>query len=652
MMSEADTFLSGTQIAIMQSPEVATRARARVQALKPDLAPAAIQRLYAYREAGTVVFDLQATGSEPVYTQAYLDAVMEEYINFRKETRSDASQSALAAVTEQLSKIDKEVNETEEQMLDFQKQNNVVLLEEQGSKNATYVVNLNSQLTTLNTEYQLLSKLTLDQNIDRHANSNPNPAATAQNSGKDPATATNSSSNDATEKANNLNAAAQFLNPENEYRQADQQIKLLRLQLDELSKKLKPKHPKIISMTTEIQRQETLLEMYKKQSIEQLDNRRESLRLQIENLQELIKSEETKALDVNRRMAEYRRMKEKSQRLNALRETLSSSINNIDITQNTDQEMISIMEHAGAANVVRVGMVDMLLNGAVMGLVAAVAILFLLDRVDDRVNSFSELRDHFEEPVLGQIPMDTAGERRHSRSKPVPEHQSPLLVHDDTRHIYAESYRNIRSSLLFMAIDGTRPKTLLVTSAIPNEGKSNFSANLAITMAFAGSRVLLIDADLRRGHLHDAFNTPNLVGLSSVLSGQSSWKDAIVQPENYQFDIIPRGPIPPNPGELFLSKSAVDIFHQLRDVYDYVIVDSAPILATDDTSSIAPKLDGTIFLTRTSYTSARLTRNALDLLYQRQVKVLGIVLNFVDTNLPEYYYYQYKEYYSRGIKAA
>jgi polysaccharide biosynthesis transport protein len=630
MINEEFSNFFGTQIKLMQSNEVLERARARVQALKPDLPPCGVA-FNAYQEPRTSIFVVQGTGSEPVYTQAYIQACMEEYINRRKETRTETSQTALTAITEQLVKTDKEISQIEDDMLNFQKQNNVILLEEQGSKNASYLVTLNNQLSTLNTEYQLLSKLTLDQNIERDSGAN----STQSNSAT--ATSTNAPTNPTGDNSSG--------SPVNEYQQANQQILLLEVQRNELAKLLKPKHPKMIAIEADIQRQRTLLDMFKQQSQDQLNNRREILRLQIENLKELIKNEEVKALDVSRRTAEYQRLKAKDQRLLAQRETLMSSINNVSLSQSIDQEYLNILENATPATTIRASMSEKLIHGFFMGLAAGIAILVLLDRIDDRINSFSELRNHFDEPVLGQIPLDS--ETTHHRRG-----ESTLLIPDDHRHIYAESYRNVRSSLLFMAIDGTRPKSLLITSAIPNEGKSSFSSNLAITMALAGSRVLLIDADLRRGRLHEAFQVSNTGGLSEVLSHQIPWQNSIVRPANYALDIIPRGTTPPNPGELFLSPSTTGLFAELRDAYDYLVVDSAPILATDDTASLAPCLDGTLFITRTSYTSARLSRNALDLLYQRQIHVLGLIMNFVDTNLPEYYYYQYKEYYSRGNKTA
>jgi succinoglycan biosynthesis transport protein ExoP len=221
-----------------------------------------------------------------------------------------------------------------------------------------------------------------------------------------------------------------------------------------------------------------------------------------------------------------------------------------------------------------------------------------------------------------------------------------LLQPDDARHIFAESYRNIRSSLFFMPYEGPRPKTLLITSAVPNEGKSTISSNLAITMALSGAKTLLIDADLRRGAIRDAFELSSKIGFAEVLKQEVNWREVVVPSSYPNLFILPRGKTLSQPSEHLLRDSTDILLKELYHQYDYIIIDSSPVLAADDTTSLAPKIDATLFVVRLSYTSARLTRKSLELLYNRQVNVPGVILNFVDTSLPEYYYYQYSEYYN------
>ena len=134
--------------------------------------------------------------------------------------------------------------------------------------------------------------------------------------------------------------------------------------------------------------------------------------------------------------------------------------------------------------------------------------------------SFGEFQHQFTENVLGQIPKEKA------------KGKVTLLQPDDARHVFAESYRNVRSSIFFMPYEGPRPKTLLITSAVPNEGKSTISSNLAITMALSGARTLLIDGDLRRGALREAFGISSKIGFSEVLKQEVNWREVVV-PTSY-----------------------------------------------------------------------------------------------------------------------
>src|SRR5262249_20189750 len=172
------------------------------------------------------------------------------------------------------------------------------------------------------------------------------------------------------------------------------------------------------------------------------------------------------------------------------------------------------------------------------------------------------------------------------------------------------------------------------------------SANLAITMALSGARTLLIDCDLRRGALREAFGIDSKIGFSEVLKGEVNWREVVVPTAYDTVWGLPRGKTLGQPSEHLLRDSTDALLREIYQYYDYVIIDSSPVLAADDTTSLAPKIDATLFVVRLSYTSARLTKKALELLYNRQVNIPGVILNFVDASLPEYYYYQYSEYYS------
>lgn len=614
--SEDAVNFYGTQIQLMQSAEVRRSAEALVRSTHPEMQPVAVE-ITVTQKPRTSIFELQAIGITPDYTQAYLNAVMQKYLDFKKGMRENQGDTVTSAITEQLVQVEKDLRDGEDEMLAFQKQNNIGFIQEEQNSAAQYLVRLNQQHASLKTEYDLLEKLDLDQNLDRGSSGKPEAGASPASDGSQP-----------------LMPFAD-VGPEGDYLKAKQAVQLLKAERDTLSRDLRPRHPKIIKLNDEIAKQENLITLFRADAVEKLATRRLSIGKQMENLQTNIKEWEVKALDLSQRLAEFNRLKGKVDRLKTLYDRLSNSIRDVGVSQSVDgSDQISIMETATMPTSVRPGLIKSLLIGLAMGLLAGIGILLLLDRIDDRMASFGEFQHHFSENVLGQIP------REKTKGKVT------LLQPDDARHIFAESYRNIRSSIFFMPYEGPRPKTLLITSAVPNEGKSTISANLAITFALSGARTLLIDGDLRRGAQREAFGLSSRIGFSEVLRGEVNWQE-VVMPTTYpSLFVLPRGSTLSQPSEHLLRDTTDRLLQEIYNQYDYIIIDSSPVLAADDTTSLAPKIDATLFVVRLSYTSARLTKKSLELLYNRQVNVPGVILNYVDTSLPEYYYYQYSEYYN------
>jgi capsular exopolysaccharide synthesis family protein len=548
---------------------------------------------------------------------------MQKYLDFKKGMRSEQGHTVITGITEQLIQTEKDLRTAEDEMLDFQKQNNIGFIQEEGNSAAAFLVKLNRDYAGLKTEYDLLNLLDLDQNLDR-----------AQNGKADASPAGEGASED-------KGLPFADIGPEAKYLEAKQQVQLLKAQRDTLARDLRPKHPKITKLNDQITQQEKLIELFRQDTVEKLETRRKSIGKQMENLQSNIKEWEAKALDLSQRLAQFNRIKGKVDRMKTLYDRLTNNLKEIDVSQVVDSgDVVSIMEMGSTPVSVRPGLIKSLLLGIGCGALAGFLILILLDRIDDRMASFGEFQHHFAENVLGQIPKEkTKG-------------KVTLLQPEDARHVFAESYRNVRSSIFFMPCEGPRPKTFLITSAVPNEGKSTISANLAITMALSGARTLLIDADLRRGALREAFGISSRIGFAEVLKQEVNWQEVVVPTEYPSLFILPRGKALSQPSEHLLRESTDAILKEMYNHYDYILIDSSPVLAADDSTSLAPKIDATIFVVRLGYTSARLTRKSLELLYNRQVNVPGVILNFVDTSLPEYYYYQYAEYYNTPAATA
>ncbi len=345
--------------------------------------------------------------------------------------------------------------------------------------------------------------------------------------------------------------------PEADYLKAKQQVQLLKAERETLSKDLRPKHPKIIKLNDEISKQEKLIELFRERyrrktgDAPQIDRQTDGEpAIQHQGMGSQSARSKSAARPVQSRQRQSRSAEN-------LYDRLTNNLKEVDVSQVVDGgDQVSIMEMATPPVSVRPGLIKSLLIGFGCGAFAGIAILILLDRIDDRMASFGEFQRHFSENVLGQIPKEKA------------KGKVTLLQPDDARHVFAESYRNVRSSIFFMPYEGPRPKTLLITSAVPNEGKSTVSANLAITMALSGARTLLIDCDLRRGALREAFGISSRIGFSEVLKQEVNWREVVVPTAYPNLFILPRGRTLSQPSEHLLRDSTdallKEIYNELR----------------------------------------------------------------------------------------
>src|SRR4029453_269972 len=569
--SEDTNNFYGTQIQLMQSDEVRTGAETLVRATRPELTSVKVT-LSVTQRPRTSIFELEAVSTASDYTQAYLNAVMQKYLDVKKSMRADQGSHVSTAITEQLIQIEKDLRNGEDEMLEFQKEHNIGFIQEEGNSAAAYLLKLNQEYARLKTEYDLLSLLDLDQNLDRQQAA-PRPSETVTASQPDEG------------------MPFADVGPEGDYLKAKQAVQLLKAERETLSKDLRPKHPKIIRLNDEIDKQEKLIALYRQDAGEKLRPRRKSIGKQMENLQSNIKEWEKKALDLSQQLAQFNRLKGKVERQKTLYDRLTSNLKDVNVSQVVDGgDQVGIMENATTPVSVRPGLVRSLLVGLGFGAFAGLVILIPLDRIDDRMASFTEFQHYFTENILGQIPKEKA------------KGTLDLLQPDDARHVFAESYRNVRSSIFFMPYEGPRPKTLLVTSAVPNEGKSTVAANLAITMALSGAKTLLVDGDLRRGALRETFDTPSRIGFSEVLQQQVPWQEVVMPTAYPSLFLLTRGKPLTQPSEHLLRDSADQFLRDIYHHYDYVIIDSPPVLAADDTTSLAPKIDATLLVIRLSYT--------------------------------------------------
>ncbi len=279
----------------------------------------------------------------------------------------------------------------------------------------------------------------------------------------------------------------------------------------------------------------------------------------------------------------------------------------------------------------------------ILGLTSGVGLAFLLEGIDNTVRTPEQAQAISGLPSLGMIPMGSKsnGETSAKRGLVVTGGREPveLVTQSRPQSQMAESYRALRTSLLLTSV-GAPPKIILVTSALPREGKTTTSVNTAIVLAQKGTRVLLIDADLRRPSIHKALGISSRIGLSNVLTGGATLQQATVRSTLMaNLYILPAGPPPPNPAELMASAQMVDLLAELRDQYDHVIVDTPPTLSVTDAVVLSTRADAVVLVIRSAQTTKPALRRARDILAQVNARVAGVLLNAVDLESADYYYY-------------
>jgi polysaccharide biosynthesis transport protein len=277
------------------------------------------------------------------------------------------------------------------------------------------------------------------------------------------------------------------------------------------------------------------------------------------------------------------------------------------------------------------GLPLMLAVGLLAGLALGVGAALARNALDTSVKSPDGLRDAAGAPNLGTIAHDPQVPKR------------PLTVHEDPQSPRSEAFRQLRTNLQFVDVDNPH-KVIVVTSSLPSEGKTTTLVNLAIALASGGSRVLVVEADLRRPRAADLLGLERTVGLTSVLSGRVR-ADQVIQPwGGGLFDVLASGPLPPNPSELLGSRHMEAMLRDLREQYDMILIDTPPLLPVTDAAAVAPAADGAILVCRFRQTTRTQVATAVQALEAVSAPLLGTVLTMVPSSGPRAYA-QYNAYY-------
>jgi capsular exopolysaccharide synthesis family protein len=264
--------------------------------------------------------------------------------------------------------------------------------------------------------------------------------------------------------------------------------------------------------------------------------------------------------------------------------------------------------------------------GTLVGLVIGLALAIARQILDTKVRNEHDVEVITDAPIVGGIAFD-------ARTP-----QNPLVLRDDPRSPRAESFRTLRTNLQFVGV-GSKSHSFVLTSSIPGEGKSTTSANLAIAMALAGQRVVIVDADMRKPRLADYLGVEGAVGLTDILVGRAEPSDVIVRWGDTNLYVLPAGRLPPNPSELLGSAAMVDLIASLEKTFDIALFDAPPLLPVTDAAILATKTGGALLMVAAGKAHKNQVRGAVSTLANVGAKVAGVVMTMLPTKGPDSYGY-------------
>lgn len=408
------------------------------------------------------------------------------------------------------------------------------------------------------------------------------------------------------------------------------QLADLQRQKAQLAEKFGEQHPEMIKTTSAIQNTQAKLDSEVRKVVQSVKSEYDAAVAQEQSLTAALNQQKSEALSMNKKAIDYgvleRDVESNKQLYNSLMqraketgvagELRTSNIRVVDAAE--------VPQRPSSPNR-RLNLLAAIFGGALF----AVALAFGFEYMDSRIKSPDEIKAHLGLPHLGMLPL-------------MPESTEGKYVRLDTAvpANFSEAFRVLRTNVLFSsASEGGQ--TVLVTSTGPGEGKSLVAGNLAMSLAQAGRRVLLIDADLRKPKVHTVYQIDQEPGLSNVMVGNSKASEAVKKSPVPGLWVLPAGRIPPNPAELLGAQRFADFLGSLKTHFDWIVIDSPPVMAVADASVIASLATGVLFVVGAEMTSRYAARRAVEQIESSRGRFFGAVLNRVDLERNAYYYSQY-----------
>jgi polysaccharide biosynthesis transport protein len=418
----------------------------------------------------------------------------------------------------------------------------------------------------------------------------------------------------------------------NQYiQQQKAELASLQRQQAQMADKLGERHPEMIRTKSTIEAAHAKLQTEVTKVVQSVKADYQAALAQEQTLSAALDQQKVEALSMNRKAIDYGVLNRDVQSSKQIYDTLLQRAKETGVAGELKTSNIRVVDQAERPRVPvspRRGL--NLLLGVFGGLMIAVGCAFFFNYLDNRIKSPDEIKTHLGLPALGFLPV-------------LPKTllaSGKVLINNGVPPNFAEAFRAIRTNILFSsAAKGS--KSIVITSSVPGEGKTMVSSNLAIALAQSGQRVLIIDADMRRPKVHEVFDLPQEPGLSNVLVGNAKASESVKKTSVQGLWYLGAGLIPPNPAELLGSVRFHDFLTSLREHFDWVVIDSPPVMAVTDAVVVSNVASGVLFVIGAEMTSRHVAARALDQLGGANACVVGAVLNRVDIEGNPYYYSHY-----------
>jgi capsular exopolysaccharide synthesis family protein len=557
---------------------------------------------------GSHLVDVTFVSEDPKFAADAVNMLIDEYVGENLEIKLRSTQGMLDWLDSELANQQKRVEDSERALAEYREKENALSLDDKQNIVLSRLNQLNDTATRAHSNR--IQKESLYNQVKAIA-SGTNPDAI-------PIIATNGAVQSAKSKLTDLQR-----------------------QKSTLLERYEAKHPQVISINAQIEDAQKQLDISIAGAVQSVRNEYETAVIEEQTFAKNLEGAKGEATDLNRKGIGYGVMEREAKSNREVYQSLLTREKELRVSANSRTNNVRVVDRAEIPRgALTPGGRRTWLMSAVIGLVLAIGVALGLDYMNDTIKTPEDITRRLKLPFLGLVPA-VRGDKH------------PLLASSHVPHDFGESFRSLRTSLLSKYQDeGT--KIIIVTSAQPLEGKTTTAANIAMALAYGGSRVLLIDADMRRPGLHRPLRLTNERGLSQVLTGQARVRDVIQRTVDPNLLAITAGRTPPNPSELLSSERMKTLLTNLaHGPFNWIIIDTPPVLAVTDAVILAPMVTGVTFVIGAEMTRRRLAERAIETVMQTRPRYAAVVLNKVNFAKNKYYYsryygHQYKNYYAEA----